>query len=188
MMKYVLAKIQKDCKKELEMFGAHDFHVPDKFPVLEFPEIYGILEELGHPAKHGDEYDKEGEKLLSDYVKKKYKSDIFFVNKFPAAIKPFYVMREEGTPWARSIDLIFKGVEMSSGGQREHRYDIIIRQAKEKGMSEQSVKWFADFFRYGVPPHGGYSIGIERLTEVLLGLDNIREAVLFPRDTQRLVP
>lgn len=188
MMKYVLAKIQKDCREELKMFNADNIRIPDKFPVLEFPDIYDILEGMGKSVKHGDEYDKEGEKMLADYVSKKYNSDVFFVNKFPAAIKPFYVMRDEGTPWARSIDLIFRGLEMSSGGQREHRYDIIMQQAREKGMSEQSIKWFADFFKYGVPTHGGYSIGIERFTEVLLGLDNIREVVLFPRDTQRLVP
>ena len=77
---------------------------------------------------------------------------------------------------------------MSSGGQREHRYDKIMEQAKMKGMKPESVKWFADFFRYGVPTHGGFALGIERLTMQILGLENVREATLFPRDMERLTP
>ena len=91
-------------------------------------------------------------------------------------------------PFARSVDLVYKGVELSSGGQREHRFEKIIQQAKEKKMSLQSINWFAEFFRYGVPPHGGFSIGIERLTMQLLNLANVREAALFPRDAERLTP
>ena len=98
-------------------------------------------------------------------------------------------MRVDGEPdFARSIDLIYRGVELSSGGQREHRYDKIIEQAKIKKMSLDSIAWFADFFKYGVPPHGGFAIGIERLTKQILNLTNVREAVLFPRDMQRLMP
>jgi len=98
-------------------------------------------------------------------------------------------MRVDDDPvWARSTDLVYRGGELSSGGQREHRYEKIMEQAKLKKMSPDSVKWFADFFRYGVPPHGGFAIGIERLTRQLLNLVNIREAVLFPRDVERLVP
>jgi len=163
--------------------------VPDKFPVLEFPKIYDILEELGFKTEYGKDYGSEEEKAMGEYVKKKYNSDFFFVNRFPFNVKPFYVMRVDGEPdFARSIDLIYRGVELSSGGQREHRYDKIIEQAKIKKMSLDSIAWFADFFKYGVPPHGGFAIGIERLTKQILNLTNVREAVLFPRDMQRLMP
>lgn len=184
---YVMNQLKKDCKKELDFFGI-ELEVPKEFPVINFPEVYDILEEMGETVKRGKEdYNTEQEKMLGDYVKKKYDSDFFFVNRFPFAKKPFYVMKYDDT-YARSIDLIYKGVELSSGGQREHRYDLIMKQAKEKGMNPESVRWFADFFKYGVPPHGGFAIGLERITKQLLNLQNIREAVLFPRDVERIVP
>ncbi len=189
MIIYALRKLVKDAKDELKQLNVK-LDIPDKFPVLEFPKLYDILDELGEKYEYGkSSYGTEGERLLGEWVKKKYGSDFFFVNRFPFAEKPFYVMRVDDDPkWARSTDFIFRGVEMSSGGQREHRYEKIMSQAKEKGMSPEKIKWFADFFRYGVPPHGGFTIGIERLTMQLLGLKNIREAVLFPRDVDRLVP
>ncbi|MDI6720747.1 MAG: aspartate--tRNA(Asn) ligase [Candidatus Aenigmarchaeota archaeon] len=188
MVKSALKNLVKDCKTELDALNVK-IDVPDKFPVLEFPKIYDILEELGFKVESGNDYDSEQEKALGDYVKEKYNSDFFFVNRFPFAKKPFYVMRFDDDPqWARSTDLIYRGVELSSGGQREHRYEKIIEQAKIKKMSPESVAWFADFFKWAAPPHGGFAIGIERMTKQLLGLENIREATLFPRDTNRLVP
>ena len=182
---YAMEKLQKDCRKELKMFNI-ELDMPKKIPILEFPEIYDILEGLGEPLPQGEDLTGAAEKKLAEYVKKKHKSDFFFVNKFPFKVKPFYVMRDG--EWARSVDLIFKGIEMSSGGQREHRYDKIVEQAKIKGMKPESINWFADFFRYGVCPHGGFALGIERLTMQILGLENVREATLFPRDTERLTP
>ncbi|MCK4552866.1 aspartate--tRNA(Asn) ligase, partial [Candidatus Pacearchaeota archaeon] len=87
-----------------------------------------------------------------------------------------------------SVDLNFRGMEMSSGGQREHRYEKLMKNIKDRKVNPKSVEWFTKFFKYGVPTHGGFAIGIERLTMVLLGLQNVREATLFPRDTERLVP
>lgn len=95
---------------------------------------------------------------------------------------------DEDPTWARSVDLVCKGLELSSGGQREHRYDRIIGQIKEKGMSTVGLKWFTEFFKYGAPPHGGFNIGIERLTMQLLDLQNVQEASLFPRTPERLLP
>ncbi|MBS3056010.1 MAG: aspartate--tRNA(Asn) ligase [Candidatus Aenigmarchaeota archaeon] len=184
----MMKHINKECKKELDIFNIK-INIPDKFPVLEFPKIYDILKKMGKPVQFGEECDTEAEKLLTEYTKKKYNSDFFFINRFPFGVKPFYVMRFDNDPiWARSTDLIYKGTEMSSGGQREHRHDKLIAQAKEKNMSQSSVEWFTKFFRYGAPPHGGFAIGIERLTMKILELENIREAVLFPRDVERIVP
>src|SRR3989344_3027787 len=178
MVKYALKKLVKDCKAELDIFNVK-IDVPEKFPVLEFPKIYEILEELGFKTEYGKDYNSEEEKALGDYVKKKHGSDFFFVNRFPFNVKPFYVMRVDDQPdWARSTDLIYKGVELSSGGQREHRYEKIIEQAKIKKMPLESVSWFTDQFRWSAPPHGGFAIGIERLTKQILNLENIRKAVL----------
>lgn len=178
----------KNSKADLELLGV-TLEVPKRFPELKFPKIYDILEELGSSIERGTDYNKAGESLLAKYVKEKYNTDFFFVNRFPFAVKPFYVMRVDEDPeWARSIDLIYKGVELSSGGQREHRYEKIISQAKEKGMNPENIKWFTDLFKYGAPPHGGFSIGIERLTMQILNIQNVRETVLFPRAPDRLLP
>ena len=128
-------------------------------------------------------------KILSDYITEKFKHDFVFLNRFPSKVKPFYVMYVDEDPkWARSVDLICKGLELSSGGQREHRYEKIIAQLKEKNMSLEDSEWFTKFFKYGAPPHGGFNIGIERITMQMLDLQNVREATLFPRDPTRLVP
>ena len=86
------------------------------------------------------------------------------------------------------MDLLCKGVELSSGGQREHRYDVLLRQAKEKKMELKKLEWYTKFFKYGVPPHGGFSLGFERMTQCLLDLDNVQETILFPRTPERLEP
>jgi nondiscriminating aspartyl-tRNA synthetase len=177
------------CKDELNLLGIK-LKVPKiPFPELKFPEIYDILKKKGKDI-YGEDLDAESEKILWEHIKNKYNSDFYFFNGFPHKIKPFYVM--EGSlgneQWAKSVDLNFRGMELSSGGQREHRYDNIIKNIKERGMSLESVEWFTKFFKYGAPPHGGFAIGIERLTQVLLNLQNIREAVLFPRDTERTTP
>ena len=144
---------------------------------------------MGKKLKKGEDMDSEAEKLLWEYVQKKYPGrDFYFLNKFPHKIKPFYVRGEEGSEYARSTDLYFRGMEMSSGGQREDRYKELMKNVKDRNMNLKSVEWFTKFFKYGVPTHGGFAIGIERLTMVLLGLQNVREATLFTRDTERLTP
>ena len=98
-------------------------------------------------------------------------------------------MRIEETPeWTRSFDLIWDGLEVTTGGQREHRYDRLVNQCREKGLNPEEFRFYLEFFRYGIPPHGGSGTGLERLTMKLLRLDNIREATLLPRDPERLVP
>ena len=176
----------KENQKELKVLNLN-LKLPKKpFPVLKFPGIYNILEKIGEKTKYGEEYSHEGERKLGEYVKRKYDSDFFFVKNFPEKVKPFYVFKED--KWARSVDLIFKGMEMSSGGQREHRYNKLMNNIKEMKMNQKHLEWFTKFFKYGAPTLGGFSLGIERLTMKLLNLDNIREAVLFPRDPERLLP
>ncbi len=182
-------RVKEDCERELKLLGV-ELEIPKTpFPELKFPDIYKILEKLGKKIPFGEDYDSESEKLLGEYVKEKYKSDFFFVNRFPFKKKPFYVMKVENDPqWARSVDMIYRGVEQSSGGQREHRYGKLIDQVKEKGMKPESVEWFTKFFKYGCPPLGGFCIGIERLTMQMLDIKNVREVTLFPRTPERLMP
>ncbi|MFH0897685.1 MAG: aspartate--tRNA(Asn) ligase [Candidatus Bathyarchaeota archaeon] len=184
-----LKKVREDCGEELELIGKKVEIPRTPFPELRFPKIYDILSELGKIVEFGEDYDRESEQLLAKYVKEKYGNDFFFVNRFPFKVKPFYVMRVDDEPmWARSVDLIFRGLEQSSGGQREHRHEKIIQQIKEKGMNVETMEWFTKFFRYGVPPHGGFCLGIERFIMQLLDIGNVREAALFPRAPERLLP
>lgn len=184
-----IKKVIKEGEEELKILKK-EIKVPKTpFPELRFPKIYEILDEHGKKLKRGNDLDKESDKILANFVKEKYKTDFFFVNRFPSAVKPFYVMKVDEDPeWARSVDFVFKGLEMSSGGQREHRYDKIMQQIKEKQMDSNSLKWFTEIFKYGVPPHGGFSIGIERFTMKLLDIPNVKEAVLFPRYPTRMLP
>jgi len=189
MVVYTIKKVMKECREELKKLDKKIKLPKIPFPELRFPKIYDILKEYGKKLPFGSDLDRESEKILSQYIKEKYGSDFLFVNHFPSKTKPFYVMRVDEEPeWARSVDLIFKGMEQSSGGQREHRYEKIIQQAKEKGISIDSIKWFTEHFKYGAPPMGGFCIGLERFTMQLLDLGNIKEAVLFPRYMTRILP
>ncbi|HLC51228.1 MAG TPA: aspartate--tRNA(Asn) ligase [archaeon] len=189
LVRSALQTVAKECKTELEVLGKEITVPKTPFPELKFPELYDTLKELGFKIKKNEDLNREMEEALGKYVMEKHKSEFFFVNRFPFAIKPFYVMRVDETPeYARSVDMVFKGIEMSSGGQREHRYDKLMQNLKEKKMNANDVEWFTKFFRYGAPTHGGFCIGIERFIMKLLDLQNVREAVLFPRDPERLLP
>lgn len=188
MVAFAIKNAKEKCENELKLLGI-EIEVP-KIPFVElrFPEIYDILKKNGKDI-YGEDLDSEAEKILWNYVKNEYNVDFYFFNRFPHKIKPFYVMEVDEEPeWARSVDLNFKGMEMSSGGQREHRYEKILKNIKERKIDPKTVEWFTKFFKYGAPPHGGFAIGIERFTQVLLGLANIREATLFPRDPERTTP
>ncbi|MEM0192428.1 MAG: aspartate--tRNA(Asn) ligase [Candidatus Korarchaeum sp.] len=182
-----IKRVVEERSKELEVLKV-DLDIPKTpFPELRFPKIYDILADYGKVVEYGEDYDTEGERILWQYVKEEYDSDFFFVNRFPFKVKPFYVMKEDET-WARSVDLLYKGLELSSGGQREHRYDVLISQIKEKGLDPGGLEWFTKFFAYGAPPHGGFAIGIERLLMKMLDLSSVKEASLFPRDPDRILP
>ena len=177
------------CKEEVDLLGIKLSVPKTPFPELRFPEVYKILEGMGKKLEQGMDLDSEANELLWKYVQKNFDCEFYFFNRFPFAAKPFYVMRVDEDPeWARSVDLNFRGIELSSGGQREHRYDKIVSQVKEKGISLESVEWFTKFFQWGAPPHGGFAMGIERFTQSLLNIDNIRRTVLFPRAQDRLLP
>ncbi len=184
-----LQKVKRDCARELELLKI-EVEIPQTpFPEVRFPKIYEILEQYGKKLPFGADLDKEAETLLCKYVQEKHKSDLFFINRFPSKVKPFYVMRVDDDPqWARSVDLVYRDLEQSSGGQREHRYEKIMQQLKEKQVSPEKMKWFTEPFKFGVPPHGGFCLGIERFTMSFLRKENLRETTLFPRTPERLLP
>ena len=114
--------------------------------------------------------------------------DLYFIAEYPEEAKPFYIMEKDGTSYSYSFDLDYRGQEISSGGQREHRYDKLVARMEKKGLNPEDFTFYLDAFKYGMPPHGGWGIGIERLLVKMLDLPNIREAILFPRDPSRLSP
>ena len=184
-----IKRAMDDCAQELQTLKVELEAPKTPFPEVDFPGAYETLEKLGRKVPRNEDIDEVSQRALSEHVKKETGSEFFFLNRFPSAAKPFYVMHVDDEPeFARSVDLVYRGLELSSGGQREHRHDRIVAQIKERGFDAAGLRWFTEPFRYGVPPHGGYSFGIERFVAYLLGIQNIKEAVLFPRDPETLQP
>jgi aspartyl-tRNA synthetase len=186
---HMLKSVAKNCADELKLLGKKIDVPKTPFPRVTMEEAYELLEKEGYKPEHGDDLSTEHEKALGDIVKKKFKHDFVFLTQFPWKVRPFYAYKNQDNPkWTDSYDLIYKGIEMVTGGQREHRYDVLVKQAKEKGIHLEPIKWYADMFKYGVPPHGGQGLGLGRIVKQFLELDNIREAVMYPRDPDRLAP
>jgi len=160
------------------------------FPRIPLAEAHSILQSRGYtvPRTDGD-LDPEGERRLSEYVKEQYGHEFVFVTDYASNIRPFYHMRHEGDPGlTNSYDLLFNGVEISTGAQREHRVDVLVAQAKEKGLDPEELGFYLDFFRYGVPPHGGFGMGLSRVIMLLLHQPSIREVTYLFRGPNRLTP
>ncbi|MEM0365811.1 MAG: aspartate--tRNA(Asn) ligase [Acidilobaceae archaeon] len=182
---------EEEIKGMLEEFEVEPIEIPETgIPRIPIRRVYEILaSEYGKKIPYGEDLDPEGEKLIGNYVKEKYKSDLVFIIEYPWKIRPFYTMRKEDEPsWTYSFDLLLRGLEVVTGGQREHRYEKLKQNLKDKGLAEQDFQYYLDFFKYGVPPHGGAGMGLERITMQILRLQNIREARLLPRDTERITP
>jgi aspartyl-tRNA synthetase len=168
---------------------AADVKVPTlPLPRVRYSEAISLVAAEGKAVRDGDDLDTEAEKVLGRAMAAKG-HDLYFITEYPSAIKPFYVMAKEDDPqYSYSFDLEFKGDEMASGGQREHRYDRLVARMKGMGLRPDSFEFYLKAFRHGMPPHGGWGLGIDRLVQKVLDLPNIREAILFPRDRNRLVP
>jgi len=160
------------------------------FPRIPLAEARQIVAEGGYEIPRADgDLDPEGERRLSAWVKANHGSDFVFVTDYATGIRPFYHMRREGDPTVtNSYDLLYNGTEISTGAQREHRVDVLIAQAREKGLEPEELDFYLDFFRYGVPPHGGFGMGLARVLMLMLGLGSIRETTYLFRGPTRLLP
>ena len=184
---HVLTGLKERGKKQLELLGK-EIKVPARpYPILTYSECLKMVQDAGLPLKEGDDLGTEGEKIIGDKMAEKG-VELYFIAEYPEEAKPFYIMEKDGTPYSFSFDLDYKGQEISSGGQREHRYDRLVARMEKKGLNPADFEFYLEAFRYGMPPHGGWGIGIERLLVKMLDLGNIREAILFPRDPARLTP
>lgn len=185
-IKYMYKHVEKHCMNELKMYGVE---LPDdiKIPRIPLAEAQKILLEKYNKVSPVGNIDAEGEELFSKYVKEKYDSDFVFLTAYPVAKRPMYAM-PDGEGNTKSFDLIYKGLEITTGGQRIHDYEMLRDNIIKFGLNPEDFGFYLDSFKYGMPPHGGLAIGLERLTMQLLGLKNIREASLLPRDMNRMIP
>jgi nondiscriminating aspartyl-tRNA synthetase len=180
--------VAEHCADELAVLGFEEFDVPEEgFPRLSYEEAIERVNatgELDEPLVWGDDLSTEAERALGEAVGEHY-----FVTEWPSEIKPFYIKDNDDDPeLSTGFDLMHPRLELVSGGQREHRHDHLIEGFEQQGLEPEAFEYYTKMFRYGMPPHAGWGLGAERLVMTMLGLDNIREAVIFPRDRQRLSP
>lgn len=189
MLQYVMEYVKKECAPEIALLKA-EIPTIDTIPSVTFQDAKQIMQDkFGHRSKNRYDLNPDEEKMLCDYAKEELGSEFIFVTHFPSAKRPFYAMDDPNDPsLALSFDLLFRGLEITTGGQRIHDYEEQLNKINDRHMEAELFESFLLLHKYGMPPHGGLGIGLERLTMQLLGLQNIREAAGFPRDMNRLIP
>jgi aspartyl-tRNA synthetase len=189
----VLQEVKEKHGEEIKaLFGAEIVVPAIPFPKIPMEQAQAILAQNGHippsNTKKGD-LDPQGEKLLCEYARQEYGHEFIFITDYPIEVRPFYHMRYSDKPaLTKSFDLLWKSMEITTGAQREHRYDVLVRQAVEKGVKPETIQWYLDFFRFGCPPHGGFGFGLARWLALMLNLKNIREVEFLHRSPNRLIP
>jgi nondiscriminating aspartyl-tRNA synthetase len=160
------------------------------FPRIALAEAKALLTQHGHEAPGpGHDLDPPSERALSALIAEQSGSEFVFVTDYPTSVRPFYHMRHEDQPTlTKSFDLLWRGIELTTGAQREHRYEQLLAQAREKNVEIEPIQYYLDFFRYGAPPHGGFGFGLTRLLMQMLGQDNVREVTFLYRGPNRLEP
>lgn len=187
LLKYIFKHLEAKCKTELEQLNVNIPTIGSTIPSIKLPDAIKILKEKYNKTDLTEDIDHEGESLICQYAKEKFNSDFIFLTHYSKAKRPMYTMPTENG-LTRSFDLIFRGIEITTGGIRIHNYNKLVENIKAKGLNPENYSSYLNIFKFGMPPHGGLAIGLERLTAQLLGFDNIREAVLFVRDKTRLKP
>ena len=188
-LKYTMELLKSEYKKELDMLGI-DLPSISQIPHVCFAEAKQLVsEKYNRKIRNPFDLEPEEEVLIGRYFKEEYDSDFVFVTHYPSKKRPFYAMDDpEDTSVTLSFDLLYKGLEITTGGQRIHDYQMILEKMEKRGMDPEDIKDYLMIFKYGMPPHGGLGIGLERLTMRLLDEQNVRETSLFPRDVTRLEP
>lgn len=189
-LRYILIAVEREFGRKIRDVFEIEVKVPEiPFPRITMEEAHRILASLSHPLEKDTDLDTEGERLLGEYILKERGHEFVFVTDYPASVRAFYHMRHQDNPGlTKSFDLLWKGLEVTTGAQREHRRDVLLRQIDEKGLSRELLEHYTDFFRYGCPPHGGYGFGLTRMLMNLLGCKNVREVTYLYRGPNRLFP
>ncbi|HEX8229539.1 MAG TPA: aspartate--tRNA(Asn) ligase [Chloroflexia bacterium] len=186
----MLAAIERETPGALSQLGISLPEVPATVPSIHFTEAQRLMHEAtGQDTSQEPDLSPAQERWLGEWARRKYNSDFLYVVGYPMVKRPFYTHPEPERPqYSNSFDLLFRGMEIVTGGQRLHRYEDYLQAIATWGITEESLGGYLDAFKYGMPPHGGCALGLERWVARLVGADNIRETTLFPRDMQRLTP
>ena len=188
-LQYTMRLLETEYQKELDLLG---ITLPDakRIPTVRFDKAKKLVaEKYNRQIRNPYDLEPEEEHLIGQYFKEEYNADFVFVTHYPSKKRPFYAMDDpEDTRFTLSFDLLFHGLEITTGGQRIHDYQQLCDKIAARGMSEEGMEFYLNTFQCGMPPHGGLGIGLERLTMKLVGEDNVRETTLFPRDLSRLEP
>jgi len=184
----LISQLQMNCEEEFKMLGATLPSAPEEFPTLKLREALELIyKETGRDNRNEPDLEPEDERWLCEWAAKEKGSDFIFITHYPVSKRPMYTMEDVDDPgYTKSFDLLFRGVEITTGGQRRHDYDNLVAGIKMKGLDPDKFSYYLQAFKYGMPPHGGWGMGLERLTQKMLGLANVKEAALFPRDINRI--
>jgi nondiscriminating aspartyl-tRNA synthetase len=189
-LKYLFDLLKKEYNNDLDRLKITLPEIGDGIPEVKFSEIKDIIaKEYNRPFRDKFDLEPEEEVLISKYIKEKTGNDFVFITNYPEAKRPFYTMiSKEDNSYTDSFDLLFKWLEITSGWQRIHDYNTQVQRFTDKWLDPKDFKEYLELHKNGAPPHGGFGLGLERLTQKLIGLENIRQAILFPRDIKRLIP
>lgn len=190
LIRFIADRLRERCEAEFTLLGATIPLIPegDMFPSMKLTDAQELIsKETGVDCTKEPDLEPEHERWLSEYAKKEFQSDFIFITNYPRTKRPFYAMDDPEIPdRTKCFDLLFRGLELISGNQREHRYEMLVEKMKWKGLDPEKFGFYLQAFKYGIPPHGGLGMGLERLTSRFLGLSNVKEATLFPRDINRI--
>lgn len=187
-LKTLVKEVKEEHEEAFKNLNAELPQIPETIPVMKLREAQALItKETGEDCTTEPDLEPSHERWLCEYAKKNLNSDFIFITHYPVSKRPFYTYEDESDQgFTKSFDLLFRGVEIVTGGQRIHEYDTLIEKIKGKGLNPEKFAYYLQAFKYGMPPHGGCAIGLERLTQKFLGLENIKEATLFPRDLNRI--
>lgn len=190
LMKYIAKLLQGNNQTDLDTLGMELPQIPEAeiFPHIKLREAQELIkQETGQDKTSEPDLEPEDERWLCEYAKEKLGSDFIFITHYPVSKRPFYTMEDEADPgFTKSFDLLFRGVEITTGGQRVHNLETLKQKAEGRGLDTSKFDFYFQAFRFGIPPHGGWGMGLERLTAKFCGVSNVKEATLFPRDINRI--
>jgi len=188
LLSYVVSHLKNTCAKEFALLEASIPNVPDKIPSIKLRDAQELIKkETGEDCTNEPDLTPAHERWLCDYSKENNDSEFIFITHYPTEKRPMYTYEdEEDVGYTKSFDLLFRGIEITTGGQRINDYDKLVENIKKWGLDPEKFSFYLQAFKYGMPPEGGLGMGLERLTARLLGLDNVKEATLFPRDMNRI--
>ncbi|MBU4285067.1 aspartate--tRNA(Asn) ligase [Patescibacteria group bacterium] len=190
MFVYMISEVKEEYGEEIEKEFGRKLVIPTiPFPQITMKEAKEMLSHYDIKNRREGDLSPEEERKLSEIIKEKYGHEFCFVTEYPSSVRPFYHMRPQGdSKFTKSFDLLWNGLEITTGAQREHRYEVLKKQAIEKGIKTEEIKHYLEFFKYGCPPHGGFAIGATRLLMKIFNIGNVREVTYLYRGVKRLTP